>query len=479
MSSPKFHFGCFNSNSLNGGFLFISKEQRDQSCMRAALFRCAQQHRTFNKAIKDSITRIRRPRKTTISSLSRNTHLMNNQPEGTHPTEPSTQLENSSTRRAQWWNRRQRPNPRKASNTEAPDNAIDALEEDTNTTIKNKKPPKLREPRPDHFLALQLSHHPDVSSALNNIQSSIASHSPHLKPSFIEPASAHLTLGVLSLPDELSKEAATAALRGAVGSAKLTSPCPITLQGLGHFRNEVLYLEVAEGDSRIVLDQLVAAVRGYFIDQNLLLQANRDFVPHVTIAKLSKMKPWGGGRKTYTRNWNRNRKKKENEVQGSHAMEVECDLMQGIITHEVGIINNKNNNNGDKIRVDIGDVEILPRVEDSGLAATSGAMDSTIVGLDEDITVAINSEPEEVNDVNMNPCGAKEKGSEEKLKIPPESYAEHAEVNTCVEVGELQLCAMEGRKPGKYYRIIARVSLVQDWEEHGGASIGAPMEEDI
>jgi hypothetical protein len=50
-------------------------------------------------------------------------------------------------------------------------------------------------PRPNHFLALQVSHEPSVVAAIQKVQAAVAAHSPHLKKACVEAASSHLTLG--------------------------------------------------------------------------------------------------------------------------------------------------------------------------------------------------------------------------------------------------------------------------------------------
>lgn len=437
--------------------------------MRGVFLRCGRQHCAFSAAITNSIGLVGRTRPGSFNGISRHIHCMNNQPHAIGTSEPAGQAEVSRNKRRGWRNghRQRGPKPAKPSNAEAPNTDANPDNNDANLN-KNKKPPKPKEPRPDHFLALQLSHHPDVTSSLSLIQSSIATHSPHLEPSFIDPASAHITLGVLSLPDDPSKEAATAALHGAASAAGLSGPCPVTLQGLGHFRNEVLYLEVSEGGNRDVLDNLVGAVRGHFRDQNLLLQADRDFVPHVTVAKLSKMKPWGGRRTSDNRR--NNKKKKDEEDVGKEEgiiLEVESDQ----ITKQ--IISNDGSNREVPIEHNAtyeasGGFEIP--LEDAGPAAASaGICAPAAVHLDNSSRVNLAAEAGSATKGNAGEGNTARISKKERLQIPPESYAEHAEVSASVEVAELQLCAMEGRKKGEYYKVIASVSLVQEWGNAAGA----------
>jgi 2'-5' RNA ligase len=240
------------------------------------------------------------------------------------------------------------------------------------TSGNQRRRPKIntpKEPRPDHFLALRLSHDPTVISTITTIQNAIAKHSPHLQPSFIDPISAHLTLGVLHLPDDATKEAAQAALLDAATAvaAVLDTPCCVSLCGIGNFRSQVIFLDLADGNGgsgsggntggREAALQLAATVRTHFQEQGLLLQANRAFVPHVTIAKISKMQPW-------TNNYKSRRKKTQAEVEA------------------------------------------------------------------------------------------------EQLTIPTESYSALSSISSgAVRLSEIQLCAMEGRQPGEYYKVLASATF--------------------
>lgn len=165
---------------------------------------------------------------------------------------------------------------------------------------------KPKEPKPTHFLALQLSQHDTVTTAISSIQSSITSHSSHLAPSLVDPATAHLTLGVLHLPentdngdngegdeDHLST-ILQATLQRAVSRMGLTFPLPVQLHGVGNFRNSVVFLKVSERAHEDVV-RVAQAARTEFKESGLLVQAHRQFQPHVTCAKLSKMLEYGGG----------------------------------------------------------------------------------------------------------------------------------------------------------------------------------------
>ena len=56
--------------------------------------------------------------------------------------------------------------------------------------VRRKAPP----PRPNYFLALQVSQSPSVVAAIGKVHAAVSKHSPHLKKACVEAASSHLTL---------------------------------------------------------------------------------------------------------------------------------------------------------------------------------------------------------------------------------------------------------------------------------------------
>ncbi len=88
----------------------------------------------------------------------------------------------------------------------------------------------------------QVSQHPGVAAAIGTVQASLKRHSPHLKKACVEAVSAHLTLGVMALPNEEERARAAdvlAALAGPLRQAALLAPVQVQLEGLSHFKNQV------------------------------------------------------------------------------------------------------------------------------------------------------------------------------------------------------------------------------------------------
>ncbi|KAK9817820.1 hypothetical protein WJX72_002712 [[Myrmecia] bisecta] len=161
------------------------------------------------------------------------------------------------------------------------------------TTRSKPAAPRRGKPRPDHFLALQLSHSPEIQAAMASIQASLTQHTPALHRALVDPASAHMTLMVMHLGTEALMEQATAAmdsLPDALKRLELLQPLVVTLQGLKTFNDKVLFLEsVAEGQAGEQLHGLAAAVQSHFHENGCKSADQRPFAPHVTVAKLSKM----------------------------------------------------------------------------------------------------------------------------------------------------------------------------------------------
>uniref|UniRef100_A0A383VL78 A-kinase anchor protein 7-like phosphoesterase domain-containing protein n=1 Tax=Tetradesmus obliquus TaxID=3088 RepID=A0A383VL78_TETOB len=165
-------------------------------------------------------------------------------------------------------------------------------EEETGSSGKGK-PAK---PRPTHFVALQVSHCPQVRQAIAAVQAGLVAAEPALEACLLEPATAHLTIMVLNLPKQEQLDAAAAALAelGPVLQAQaLLAPLQLQLQGLSHFRHQVLYIDFAPGPALDSLMQLAAAATQHLkaaAGGSLAVdEGGRGFTPHVSVAKTSRL----------------------------------------------------------------------------------------------------------------------------------------------------------------------------------------------
>ncbi|KAL6770417.1 hypothetical protein ACKKBF_B31175 [Auxenochlorella protothecoides x Auxenochlorella symbiontica] len=145
-------------------------------------------------------------------------------------------------------------------------------------------------PRPTHFLALPLNHVPGLQAAVRAIQTDLVGCVPSLAPTLVDPASLHITLGVLSLQgEEACREVADVA--HAVLHAA-TPPAPsITLTGLSDFNHRVLYWDLVPDAGRRSLVRLADLLEQGLVQRGLMQPSRRPFTPHLTLAKVPPASP--------------------------------------------------------------------------------------------------------------------------------------------------------------------------------------------
>lgn len=272
--------------------------------------------------------------------------------------------------------------------------------------------------KPDHFIALRINHK-DIHASIAAVQASITNHSPNLSAACVEPITAHITLGVLRLDTEESKQAAIQGLHNI--KQKLTSDginqsFPLTLQGMGHFRHQVLYIDV-DINGKEKLMQLRHAVHEHFSDLGLIPQqgSTGSFSPHVTVAKTSKLM---------------NNKKKSNNSKDVDTL----DKDKTIVEEDISTAHEKDTGSPNTI-VD-----------------TSLSSFNTTIGTAKPGAATTNSSNQRSQSrrffKHMN------------RKIPDECYKEHQDIIAgVIECSEIQLCAMQGRQQGEYYHVLATCSF--------------------
>lgn len=270
-------------------------------------------------------------------------------------------------------------------------------------------PRKIPPPRLDHFLSIRVSQFPQVLKAIETVQASITSTAPSAyKGSFVEPITAHLTLGVLALNGNQERlDKTITALDNAADILRqhdLLQPFNLNLQGLSHFRDSVLYLGIQEQDDGGFhqLNKVSELLRTYLIEQGCMdLDKNKEFNPHITIAKTSKL-VWMNSSN------NRHRKKKwgNNDQQ-------------------------RQNNNA---RTSTDNIDEPNKSDTNGKTTESN--------------VSTFNNNKEAN-INLR-------------KLPRESWQDHIDIDAgIVTVNEIQLCSMLDRKPGEFYNVVRTLKLVQ------------------
>lgn len=140
--------------------------------------------------------------------------------------------------------------------------------------------------RPTHFLALPVNHSSKLHKVFSDTHKSIVSHSPFLKQALVEAQSAHITLGVLHLNENDIIEVSDALDQW--NTAKAFNRLQLDIGNLNQFKSGVLYLEVQDSTSNIFA--LEESIHHMLCDRGFLDKQKQSFTPHVTVAKLSKLK---------------------------------------------------------------------------------------------------------------------------------------------------------------------------------------------
>eukprot|EP00197_Chlamydomonas_leiostraca_P015584 CAMPEP_0202868398 /NCGR_PEP_ID=MMETSP1391-20130828/10860_1 /ASSEMBLY_ACC=CAM_ASM_000867 /TAXON_ID=1034604 /ORGANISM="Chlamydomonas leiostraca, Strain SAG 11-49" /LENGTH=205 /DNA_ID=CAMNT_0049548571 /DNA_START=136 /DNA_END=750 /DNA_ORIENTATION=+ len=173
-------------------------------------------------------------------------------------------------------------------------------------------------PRPNFFLAVRVSHSPAVRQALESVGAALVSHSAELAGAVEPSVRAHITLGLMHLtgPEHVAEVASLLqgpAMAAALRAEGLDRPLTLSLRGLSHFRDSVLYLDVGGGQQppspesaaegaapavpdggRSQLERLMHVLLAQ-LSPHAYQQGSGVFSPHVTIAKLFKLQTPQGG----------------------------------------------------------------------------------------------------------------------------------------------------------------------------------------
>jgi len=145
----------------------------------------------------------------------------------------------------------------------------------------------------NYFIAVRVSN-PAIHSTIKEIQDSILSKRPLLQPAAIPLGTLHITLMVMHLEKEQLPKAVDI-LQSCQSDLKKVFEenhfQDLTFEGLGHFRNEVVFGKIKNESEVTMLQSLASVVRqGYESDDEIQLQMeDRPLTPHLTIMKLSRM----------------------------------------------------------------------------------------------------------------------------------------------------------------------------------------------
>ena len=142
--------------------------------------------------------------------------------------------------------------------------------------------------KPNYFLSLRVCSQ-QVFQNITALQKSIADQNTDYVPGFVDPRTAHVTLGVMGLKSEDFVNAFNA-MKDALRKIKEIpkDDAIIHFDGLNDFDGEVLYLSVRNDDSYQYLLSIVDMFKKTFIQHGVPHKEEGSYTAHVTVWKLTK-----------------------------------------------------------------------------------------------------------------------------------------------------------------------------------------------
>ncbi|KAI4882698.1 hypothetical protein NFI96_022346 [Prochilodus magdalenae] len=145
-------------------------------------------------------------------------------------------------------------------------------------------------PRPNYFVSIPITNQ-KIKQGVEELQAEVLQKDPRLSRALIPVGTLHITLLVTHLATQEEVETAAAALqemepslRTLLGGRSLVLP----FRGIGHFRQEVAFIQISEGEHLSTLSSIADSVRRVFEEKGVSPGDQKDFKPHLTFIKLSR-----------------------------------------------------------------------------------------------------------------------------------------------------------------------------------------------
>ncbi|XP_020650138.3 uncharacterized protein LOC110079420 isoform X1 [Pogona vitticeps] len=143
---------------------------------------------------------------------------------------------------------------------------------------------------PNYFVAIPITND-EILDNIEDVQELIFTKEPNLLRALIPVQTMHLTIIVVHLKTEDDMKRAVSALEHSKAKVqtllqgKLFS---MTFHGIGQFNNQVIYAKMSENELQM-LSKIAEAVESSFVEMNVDITGSKNFRPHLTFLKLSKI----------------------------------------------------------------------------------------------------------------------------------------------------------------------------------------------
>ncbi|XP_026787064.3 A-kinase anchor protein 7 isoform X2 [Pangasianodon hypophthalmus] len=159
-------------------------------------------------------------------------------------------------------------------------------EEDGEKEKKKKKD----SPRPNYFVSIPITNQ-KIKEGVEEVQAEVLQKDPRLSRALIPVGTLHITLLVTHLSTQEQIDTAAVAigemesmLTSLVGGRSLVLP----FRGIGHFKQEVAFIQIEEGEHLTTLTHIADSVRRAFEEKGIPTGDQKAFKPHLTFIKLSR-----------------------------------------------------------------------------------------------------------------------------------------------------------------------------------------------
>ncbi|NXP07018.1 AKA7G protein, partial [Thinocorus orbignyianus] len=158
--------------------------------------------------------------------------------------------------------------------------------EDLGPEVSKKRPREI----PNYFVSIPITDD-QILDRIEDVQELIFTKAPDLLRAFLPVQTMHLTIIVAHLGTEEEVKKAVQALKQSKAKVEAIlqgKDLNMTFHGIGQFNNQVIYVKMLERDQQM-LSRIAEAVEECFIEMNLDIAGSKDFKPHLTFLKLSKV----------------------------------------------------------------------------------------------------------------------------------------------------------------------------------------------
>ncbi|XP_057209590.1 A-kinase anchor protein 7-like isoform X2 [Triplophysa rosa] len=152
------------------------------------------------------------------------------------------------------------------------------------------KKKKKQTTRPNYFVSVPITN-PKIKEAVEEVQKLVLEKDGRLSRALVPVDTLHITLLVTHLRTQQQLEVAVSALcdlQDSLNTLLEGRSLVLPFCGVGHFKQEVAFVQIAEGDHLSTLTHMAERVRKAFEERGITSADDKAFKPHLTFLKLSR-----------------------------------------------------------------------------------------------------------------------------------------------------------------------------------------------